>query len=372
MKYVDKMFNYLENVKLSKIKSYLLVVVSALIAWLIQSLLSLQLGTNSRLLLFTIPVLLSSLYGGFFLGIYATLLGLLLSSFYIDNNYRPLLQEHHDLITYSIFLIEGILISLLGESRKRSENNRHTLLSLEKQARKNAEQQTRIREHFIAVAAHELKSPLTSQKAYLQILQKAKRNIQCECEKYLPKIESQLDRIKVFLDDLMDVTKMQSRNLHYKFEFIDIDKSTDEAVEQIQNLLTTHKIIKKGRIHKKIYADKERIRQVITNLLSNAIKYSPDANKIVITLNQQKNFLTISIKDFGVGIEKEYQDKIFNRFFRVTGNDESVFKGLGLGLYICSEIIKKHKGKLWVESAIGEGSTFYFSIPIKPQSIKSR
>jgi signal transduction histidine kinase len=114
-----------------------------------------------------------------------------------------------------------------------------------------------------------------------------------------------------------------------------------------------------------IYADRERIAQVLINLISNAIKYSPQAKKIVVNSTIDKNNVKVSIQDFGLGIPTGEQSKIFGRFFRVKGKKEKGISGLGLGLYISQEIVTQHKGKLWVESTEGKGSTFYFSLPIK-------
>lgn len=116
---------------------------------------------------------------------------------------------------------------------------------------------------------------------------------------------------------------------------------------------------------KSIYADKERIGQVLINLITNAIKYSPHSNKIIVTTTSDKEKITLCVEDFGVGIPKEKQGKVFEQFFRVSGPTQNTFPGLGLGLYISSEIIKREGGRIWVESAEGKGSTFCFSLPLK-------
>lgn len=125
----------------------------------------------------------------------------------------------------------------------------------------------------------------------------------------------------------------------------------------------SHKIIMEGEIKTKVYGDESRIEQVITNLITNSIKYSPHADKVVIRLDTDKNNAIVSVEDFGFGIEKEDQLKIFDRFYRTGTDKEMNVEGFGLGLYISSEIVKAHGGNMWVESEKNKGSTFYFTLP---------
>ena len=129
--------------------------------------------------------------------------------------------------------------------------------------------------------------------------------------------------------------------------------TTDKHV-LIQNLDTTTQI----------KADRERIGQVIMNFLSNAIKYSPEADKIIIKTHLAKDSIDLNVQDFGIGLKEEDCGRIFERFYRVGGDTQNTYPGLGLGLYICAEIIKRHNGKIWVESTEGKGSQFHFSLPL--------
>jgi signal transduction histidine kinase len=114
-----------------------------------------------------------------------------------------------------------------------------------------------------------------------------------------------------------------------------------------------------------VYGDKFRIYQVITNLLNNAIKYSPKSNKIIITMQRLKDNAVVSVRDYGIGIAQDKQQRIFEKLYQVTDPEEKTFPGLGMGLYISKEIINAHNGKMWVKSKKGKGSTFYFSLQIK-------
>ena len=113
-----------------------------------------------------------------------------------------------------------------------------------------------------------------------------------------------------------------------------------------------------------MYADRDRIGQVLSNLLNNAIKYCQNCKQIIVNLESKEEMAICSVQDFGNGIIKTQQDKIFERFYRVTGNNLHTYPGLGLGLFIAKEIIDRHNGKIWFESEEGKGSIFYFSLPI--------
>ena len=144
----------------------------------------------------------------------------------------------------------------------------------------------------------------------------------------------------------------------------DFNELASEIIEEMKLTTTKHPISKRLADTKFVDGDRDRIGQVITNLLSNAIKYSPHKEKIIVTTMASAKEITLCVQDFGIGIEKEQQGKVFDRFFRV-GDAEDTYAGLGLGLFISSEIIKRHGGKIWVESISGKGSTFCFTLPIK-------
>lgn len=221
------------------------------------------------------------------------------------------------------------------------------------------------KDDFVAISGHELKTPITTLKAYLQILQSRFAKIDDEeANRYLLKMSTQIDRLTNLVKDLLDVTKVGAGKLELNKEFFDFDSLVDEAIEDFQRIAPSFKFIKRGRIGKKVFADKDRLSQVLANLLSNAVRYSLKPDRVIITLSQNKGSLGVSVKDFGVGISEENRGKIFERFFRVGGALGKKFSGLGLGLYISSEIIKKHNGEMEVKSREGQGSTFSFRIPI--------
>jgi two-component system sensor histidine kinase/response regulator len=137
----------------------------------------------------------------------------------------------------------------------------------------------------------------------------------------------------------------------------------DSVIEIIHQSNPDFKIIKKGSIEKEIYADEARIEQVVINFLTNAIKYSPGTTEVHINLESLGQQIYLGVRDFGIGIKPEMQKHVFDKFYRV---EETAihFQGLGIGLYISAEIIRRHLGEIGVKSQSGEGSEFYFNLPV--------
>jgi len=163
--------------------------------------------------------------------------------------------------------------------------------------------------------------------------------------------------------DLLDVSKIQSGKMLLNKTSYDFNESLMECIAETTLHDVLHKIFVSETEQVTITADRLRIEQVITNLLSNAIKYSPPGSAVSIRVENLETELKCSVTDIGIGISTEQQPFIFDRFYRVD-DSSAVFPGLGLGLYISSEIIKKHQGKIGLHSQPGKGSTFWFTLPI--------
>lgn len=228
--------------------------------------------------------------------------------------------------------------------------------------RKRLERQ---KDEFLTIASHELKTPLTSIKAFVQILQRyfAKPEFAGSVD-YLLKMDHQVDKLTKLVQDLLDVSKLQTGKLDYNEDVFVFDEFVQEIVEEMQPLTNNHQIIHKGDADLQVLADKYRIGQVLTNLISNAIKYSPDGGPILVTTTHENNTVTVSVQDSGIGIPHDKSELLFQRFSRVVDKKRESFPGLGLGLFISSEIIKRQNGKIWFESTEGQGSTFSFSLPV--------
>jgi signal transduction histidine kinase len=261
------------------------------------------------------------------------------------------------------------LIKKEQDARKQLEIEKNKL-ELEINERRKLEKQ---KDEFIGIASHELKTPVTSIKAYTQVLQfRFRKEENSKATQLLSKMDAQIDKLANLVSDLLDVTKVQGGKLQFHKSYFDSNELIEEIVEEMQRTTEKHLIIKDLAHSKSLWGDRDRIGQVIINFLTNAIKYSPHSEKIIVKTSIDSKNIIISVQDFGVGIPKEAQKKVFNRFFRVGGDKLETFPGLGLGLYISSEIIKRHNGKIWVESEKGQGSTFYLSLPINKRQLKQQ
>ncbi|MXV51322.1 PAS domain-containing protein [Pedobacter sp. HMF7647] len=222
-----------------------------------------------------------------------------------------------------------------------------------------------LKDEFLGIASHELKTPVTSLKAYTQVLERIlKREGDATKIDMVSRMDKQLNRLNSLIGDLLDVTKIQTGKLQFNNSYFDFNTLVSEIVVDLQHTTTKHAIRIVQEEMPEIYADKDKIGQVITNLVENAIKYSPQPGDIVAQSFVKPREVVFRVIDYGIGISKNKQDKVFEQFYRVNEKAHLVYPGLGLGLYISSEIIKRCGGKIWFESEEGRGSTFSFSIPL--------
>ncbi|RDC56885.1 hybrid sensor histidine kinase/response regulator [Pedobacter chinensis] len=250
------------------------------------------------------------------------------------------------------------------QSRKLNEVQEKLLEEIE--FRKQAEHK---KDEFISIASHELKTPLTSVKGYIQLLQRSLNKDNKEmAQSHLEKASVQLEKLNELIVDLLDISKIESGKMKFNMQNFCADNMVNNAIEMLQQSNPDFKITKLGKTSEAVFGDEMRLEQVVINFITNAIKYAPGTNQVNVTINIKDGKLYLAVKDFGIGISKEQQDKIFDKFYRVEENSNR-FNGLGIGLYICSEIIKRHGGVIGVNSVPDEGSEFYFIIPTTEQEI---
>jgi PAS domain S-box-containing protein len=227
----------------------------------------------------------------------------------------------------------------------------------------------RRKDEFIAMASHELKTPLTSLNGFLQLLDRHIRKQKDEQGNTIMKrVNREVNRLIKLVADLLDISKIQTGQLEYQEEPFDLDALVQEIVEMVQAGTASHRICVEGQACAAVFADKGRIGQVLMNLLTNAIKYSPQASMVIVRLSADQENARVSVQDFGDGIAKEYQQKIFERYYQVSDSNNQPFAGLGMGLYLANEIIKRHRGSIGVESTQGQGSIFSFTLPVQAYS----
>ncbi|GHO64101.1 hypothetical protein KSC_029930 [Ktedonobacter sp. SOSP1-52] len=234
---------------------------------------------------------------------------------------------------------------------------------LDNSARKELEQR---KDDFISMASHELRNPLAALKMQTQLVRKRlERQSQHEAATALSRVEGPVKQLERLVEELLDVSKIQAGRLEYVRETVDLDALLHEVAETMQQIHTTHTIVVRGAAPRSLVGDKDRLGQIFTNLISNAIKYSPGAETVEMDLSTSEETVTVRVCDHGLGIPREQRDKIFERFYRATGPRQKAIPGLGMGLYIVQEIVKRHGGTITVDSEVGKGSTFTVTLPRK-------
>lgn len=218
------------------------------------------------------------------------------------------------------------------------------------------------KDEFISVASHELKTPLSSMKGYIQLLERSLQPGQ-PGHLYVTRSLVQINKLDNLIADLLDISKMESGKLKLDMEDFHFGEMLNNAVETISQTYPDYNIEIHGSSDVTVRGDQVRLEQVVLNYLSNAVKYSPREKKVIVhSASVDGNRLEVRVKDFGIGIAKEDQPFVFDKFYRTTQSSNH-FQGLGLGLYICADILQRHGAEYGVDSEPGEGSEFYFRIP---------
>ena len=217
------------------------------------------------------------------------------------------------------------------------------------------------KDEFLSIASHELKTPLTSIKAFNQLMQ---RPVDPErLSGFIKKSSEHIFRLEKLINDLLDVTKINAGKMNYTMQEFNFKQMLLDSIESVQHTALRHRIILENAEDIVYTGDRFRLEQVLNNFLNNAIKYSPMGEKVIVNCVVQLNNIIVSVQDFGIGIAERDMHRLFERYYRVD-NTAMRFEGLGLGLFIASEILKRHKGSFWIESMPDEGSTFYFRLPL--------
>lgn len=256
-----------------------------------------------------------------------------------------------------LMLLNAHRIELEGQFKDR------ILLAIEDITERKAIEQRK--DDFLSIASHELKTPLTTVLGYVQMMQRLMpENVSDKFRSVVDKTGVYVDRLNQLLAELLDVSRIQTGNLELHIEPFDFDKMVIDTIDGLKAATPGYNIILKGNVGVTFNGDEMHLIQVLTNLISNAIKYSPESHEVEVYISKVSNFVKVSVKDNGMGIKEGELKKIFERFYRV-GEIQKRYPGMGIGLYICDQIVKNHGGTLWAESKIGEGSVFSFTLPIE-------
>ena len=218
------------------------------------------------------------------------------------------------------------------------------------------------KDEFIGVAGHELRTPITTIKGYLQLLEEQSGG--GIGREFTEKALRQVNKLNRLITDLLDVSKIQAGQLEYNKIACFLLPLVRESIETVRQIHPTHQIeVELPAEDIIITADGVKIEQVIINFLTNAVKYSPEADRVAISVRKEDERVVVSVRDRGIGIAPQHLANIFHRYYRVNAS-QHVIGGLGIGLYISREIVERHEGSVWVESVPGEGSVFYFALPL--------
>ncbi|MFA7309785.1 MAG: PAS domain-containing sensor histidine kinase [Candidatus Paceibacterota bacterium] len=218
---------------------------------------------------------------------------------------------------------------------------------------------------FISAAAHELRSPLSVIMTSVELLKLELGAVPDAAAEILKTLRDETGRFASLLSDLLDVSRMQTGRVHMKKEEHDLRQLVHRVIDELRPSYTSHSIIVEGSGGDalRIAYDEPRIEEVIGNLVSNAVKYSPQADRVVVRIDTDADSAIVCVQDFGVGIDEAEQQKVFEMFYRASNRGR--IRGTGLGLFLSSQIVAAHGGRLWVKSVLGTGSIFHFSLPLK-------
>ncbi|QDE72226.1 PAS domain-containing sensor histidine kinase [Myxococcus xanthus] len=230
---------------------------------------------------------------------------------------------------------------------------------------REAQEAIRVRDDFLSIAAHELKTPLTPLKLHLQMLRQHGTEGDGASARHVDKSLMQVSRLTGLVNDLLDTSRIQEGRLTLKHGPVVLQELAHDVVSEMRLSSAHHRVeYEAPDAPLVVLGDADRLAQVLVNLMENAFKYSPSGGTVRVRVAREDRHAHVSVQDEGMGIPRDQQGYLFERFFRARNAPISGFGGLGLGLYICGDIVERHGGRLWVESELGRGSTFHFTVPL--------
>jgi two-component system, OmpR family, phosphate regulon sensor histidine kinase PhoR len=228
----------------------------------------------------------------------------------------------------------------------------------------------RLRDEFLSMAAHELKTPVTTLKTYVQTLRRFPDRSGADDAEVLKLLDRQCNRLVRLVQELLELSRLQVRSFRLERRTFDLAGLADEVMGTLRRVVPDHNLVLEAQQGSFVHADPERIQQVLLNLLDNAAKFSRRGSDVVLRVRRNGGKVVASVADTGIGIAAEKQRLLFQRFSQTHTGTQHAREGLGLGLYICREIVSRHDGRIWVDSAVERGSVFHFSLPAAQQDAR--
>ena len=223
-----------------------------------------------------------------------------------------------------------------------------------------------MKDEFISIAAHELRTPLTAIKGYAELLDRRLRGAEGRDRdrQSLGVIRKQADRLAKLVNEMLDVSRIEGGRLQLNREVMNLSALASETINNLRVTSDLHTLTLMAGPDVTVFADPSRIEQVLINLVSNAITYSPEGGEVAVRVTADGESAVVAVRDSGIGIPPDALSQVFSRFYRAEGASAMRTGGMGLGLFICREIIERHGGTITAESTVGAGSTFTFTLPL--------
>lgn len=294
----------------------------------------------------------------------------------IDSAIEAMKQGASDYLTKPLNLDETILrLKKVLDEKQRFMRLKDYAEQLEK-ANQELKKIDAMKSEFVSVASHELRTPLAAIKNSIQLILSGKTGTINENQaKFLSMAERNINRLTNILNDLLSLSRIESGRMAFSFENISFQSILEPTLSSLKPQADGKSITLEGDYPEglpQVYVDKEKIEQVLVNLIGNAIKFTPEGGKIIVSaklVSEEREGgpakkVVVSVKDTGIGIPQEHLNSIFDKFYQVEGSLQRSAGGTGLGLAITKGLVEAHQGKIWVESEIGKGSTFSFTLPI--------
>jgi two-component system sensor histidine kinase KdpD len=231
---------------------------------------------------------------------------------------------------------------------------------------KEAQQANRLKSLLLSTVSHELRTPLATIKGNTSLLLEHYDKLQPELiAEHLRDIEEETDKLTELISNLLQMSRIEAGTLHIQLERIDVVEIIRSAAAAASVRHTSHPVRLESAVAScGVKGDPQRIEQVVANLIDNAAKYSPEGEPIIVQVQPGENEVVIAVIDLGPGIAPEHQERIFEHFYQIHEARDSGRHGIGLGLAICRGLVEAQGGRIWVESAVGKGSTFCFTLPV--------
>ncbi len=222
-----------------------------------------------------------------------------------------------------------------------------------------------IKSEFVSLVSHEFRAPLTNMRGALELMGDSCVTLNSACNRMLGIVNAEVGRLSRLVEDVLNVSRIEAGELKLNYEAVEITRLVDQVLEEFAARHVRRKLrLARGSVHPVLWADPDRLHQVIANLVDNAVKYSPDDSEVTLSVEISENQGVLSVSDHGPGIRVEDQPRLFQKFYRLDSGDDKETYGYGLGLYLCRRLIEGMHGKIWIESSRGHGATFRFALPL--------